>query len=117
RNVIAGQRMGNGHVAEISNLARVFEQNAKIQLWYRLCDEARRQFSRIGGHMFGLNKSKSIVGLDIGSSAVKAVELRPNGKGFKVAAVALQPVPPASNVHRATIDGGAGARAHSADFA
>jgi type IV pilus assembly protein PilM len=57
--------------------------------------------------MFGLNKSKSIVGLDIGSSAVKAVELRPNGKGFKVAAVAIEPVPPDSIVDGAIIDGGA----------
>src|SRR5580765_682980 len=57
--------------------------------------------------MFGLNKSKSIVGLDIGSSAVKAVELRPNGKGFKVSAVAIEPVPPDSIVDGAIIDGGA----------
>ena len=61
--------------------------------------------------MFGLNKSKSIVGLDIGSSAVKAVELRPNGKGFKVAAVAIEPVPPDSIVDGAIIDGGAVAAA------
>src|SRR5262245_63662217 len=57
--------------------------------------------------MFGLTTSKSIVGLDIGSSAVKAVELRPNGKGFKVAAVAIEPVPPDSIVDGAIIDGGA----------
>jgi type IV pilus assembly protein PilM len=61
--------------------------------------------------MFGLNKSKSIVGLDIGSSAVKAVELRPNGKGFKVGAVAIEPVPPDSIVDGAIIDGGAVAAA------
>src|SRR5438093_2317385 len=61
--------------------------------------------------MFGLNKSKSIVGLDIGSSAVKAVELRPNGKGFKVVAVAIEPVPPDSIVDGAIIDGGAVANA------
>src|SRR6476661_8506572 len=57
--------------------------------------------------MFGLSKSKSIVGLDIGSSDVKAVELRPNGKGFKVAAVAIEPVPADSIVDGAIIDGGA----------
>src|SRR5947207_7458024 len=57
--------------------------------------------------MFGLNKSKSIVGLDIGSSAVKAVELRSNGKAFKVGAVAVEPVPPDSIVDGAIIDGGA----------
>ena len=31
-------------------------------------------------------KAKSLVGLDIGSSAVKAVELKPVGKGYRVAA-------------------------------
>ena len=38
--------------------------------------------------MFGLTKkSKAVVGLDIGSSAVKAVELKPTGKGaFRVSA-------------------------------
>ena len=44
--------------------------------------------------MFGLGKSKAVVGLDIGSSAVKAVELKAVGKGFKVVAFAMEPVPP-----------------------
>ena len=46
-----------------------------------------------------------MVGLDIGSSAVKAVELRPVGKGFRVAAIAVEPVPPDSIVDGAIIDG------------
>jgi len=41
-------------------------------------------------------KTRSIVGLDIGSSAVKAVELKPAGKGFRVAAYGSEPVPPDS---------------------
>ena len=57
--------------------------------------------------MFGLGKSKAVVGLDIGSSAVKAVELKPAGKGFRVAAFATEPVPPDSIVDGAIIDGGA----------
>ena len=57
--------------------------------------------------MFGLGKSKAVVGLDIGSSAVKAVELKQVGKGFKVAALAIEPVPPDSIVDGAIIDGGA----------
>jgi type IV pilus assembly protein PilM len=57
--------------------------------------------------MLGFGKSKSVVGLDIGSSAVKAVELRPVGKGFKVAAIAVEPVPSASIVDGAIMDGGA----------
>jgi len=45
------------------------------------------------------------VGLDIGSSAVKAVELKPVGKGFKVVAFAIEPIPPDSIVDGAIIDG------------
>jgi len=55
--------------------------------------------------MFGLGKSKAVVGLDIGSSAVKAVELKSSGKGFKVTAFAVEPVPPDSIVDGAIIDG------------
>ncbi len=57
--------------------------------------------------MFGLGKSKSVVGLDIGSSAVKAVELKPSGKGYVVSAVAVEPLPPDSIADGAIVDGGA----------
>jgi len=57
--------------------------------------------------VFGLGKSKAVIGLDIGSSAVKAVELKSAGKGYKVAAFAIQPVPPDSIVDGAIIDGAA----------
>jgi type IV pilus assembly protein PilM len=56
-------------------------------------------------------RAKSLVGLDIGSSAVKAVELRPAGKGYKVSAFGSEPVPPDSIVDGAIIDGGAVAEA------
>jgi type IV pilus assembly protein PilM len=49
----------------------------------------------------------SLVGLDIGSSVVKAVELRPAGKGYKVTAFGTELVPPDSIVDGAIIDGGA----------
>ena len=55
--------------------------------------------------LFG--KAKTIVGLDIGSSAVKAVELKQSGKGYKVAAYAAEAVPPDSIVDGAIIDAGA----------
>jgi type IV pilus assembly protein PilM len=61
--------------------------------------------------MFGLGKSKSVVGLDIGSSAVKAVELRSVGKGYKVTGVAIEPVPADAIVDGAIMDGGAVAAA------
>jgi type IV pilus assembly protein PilM len=52
-----------------------------------------------------LKRAKSLVGLDIGSSAVKAVELKPAGRGYKVAAFGSEPVPPDSIVDGAIIDG------------
>ncbi len=57
--------------------------------------------------MFGFGKSKAAVGLDIGSSAIKAIELKPLGKGYRVAAFAVELVPPDSIVDGAIIDGGA----------
>jgi type IV pilus assembly protein PilM len=52
-------------------------------------------------------RAKSLVGLDIGSSAVKAVELRPSGKGYKVTAFGSEGVPPDSIVDGAIIDAAA----------
>jgi len=51
-----------------------------------------------------LRRAKSLVGLDIGSSAVKAVELKPAGKSYKVAAFGAEPIPPDSIVDGAIID-------------
>ena len=56
-------------------------------------------------------RSRALVGLDIGSSAVKAVELKPAGKGFRVSAFGMQPVPPDSIVDGAIIDASAVAEA------
>jgi type IV pilus assembly protein PilM len=52
-------------------------------------------------------KAKAVVGLDIGSSAVKAVELKPVGKSYRVAAFGIEAVPPDSIVDGAIIDAGA----------
>jgi type IV pilus assembly protein PilM len=57
--------------------------------------------------VFGIGKTKSVVGLDIGSSAVKAVELKATGNSYRVAAFGSQPVPPDSIVDGAIIDAGA----------
>ena len=53
------------------------------------------------------NRSKPVVGLDIGSSAVKAIELKKSGRGFKVTAIGVEPVPPDSIVDGAIMDAGA----------
>jgi type IV pilus assembly protein PilM len=53
-------------------------------------------------------RAKSLVGLDIGSSAVKAIELKSAGsKGYKVTAFGSEPVPPDSIVDGAIIDAAA----------
>ena len=58
-----------------------------------------------------LRRPKALVGLDIGSSAVKAVELKAAGKAYKVTAFGSEPIPPDSIVDGAIIDGGAVAEA------
>lgn len=50
-------------------------------------------------------KQKSVVGLDIGSSSVKAVELKATGKTFKVVAFGVEPLPSDAIVDGAIIDG------------
>ena len=52
-------------------------------------------------------RAKSLVGLDIGSSAVKAVELKAAGRSYKVTAFGSEPLPPDSIVDGAIIDAAA----------
>jgi type IV pilus assembly protein PilM len=52
-------------------------------------------------------RPRPLVGLDIGSSAIKAVELKPNGRGLTVAAFATEPVPPDAIVDGTLLDPGA----------
>lgn len=42
--------------------------------------------------MFGLGKTKNVVGLDIGSSAVKAVELRKKGNTYELVNMGIEPL-------------------------
>ena len=52
-------------------------------------------------------RAKALVGLDIGSSAVKAVELKTAGKSYKVTGFGTEALPPDSIVDGAIIDGAA----------
>ena len=52
-------------------------------------------------------RNKPVVGLDIGSSAVKVVELRPSGHSFKVVGFGTEPVPGDTIVDGAIIDAAA----------
>jgi type IV pilus assembly protein PilM len=57
--------------------------------------------------LFG--KKKGLVGVDIGSSAVKAVELRAGGKGgseYQLVNIGLEPLPPEAIVDGAIMDSG-----------
>jgi len=57
--------------------------------------------------VLSFTKTKPVVGLHIGSSAVKAVELKAAGKGYRVAALGSEPIPPESIVDGAIVDGAA----------
>jgi type IV pilus assembly protein PilM len=56
--------------------------------------------------MFGLGKSKQLVGLDIGSSSIKAVELRRAGKELEAIKLAMDLLPPEIVVDGAIVDPG-----------
>ena len=81
--------------------------------WHPLCPtrvesalERRGNDTAVTMELSFFRKSKTVVGLDIGSSAVKAVELKAAGKGaYKVVAFASEPVPPDTIVDGAIVDG------------
>ena len=58
--------------------------------------------------MFGFSKGKNLVGLDIGSSAVKVVELKDLGKGrgYQLLNLALERLSPEAIVDGAIMDAG-----------
>jgi len=56
--------------------------------------------------MFGWGKTKQVVGLDVGSSSIKAVELRRNGKDLEVIRLGLEPLAPEIVVDGAIVDTG-----------
>ena len=66
--------------------------------------------------MFGFG-SKSIVGLDVGSSSIKAVELKKSRGGIEVAHLGLEPLPPDIVVDSMIVDSGTVSSAISKLFA
>ena len=57
-----------------------------------------------------LGKKKGLVGIDIGSSAIKAVEIKPGGKGgaeYQLMSLGIEPLPPEAIVDGAIMDSGA----------
>jgi len=67
--------------------------------------------------MFGLFGSKSIVGLDVGSSSIKAVELKKGRGGLEVAHLALEALAPDIVVDSMIVDSGTVSTAISKLFA
>ncbi len=61
--------------------------------------------------MFGLGAAKSIVGLDIGSSSIKAVELKKSRNGVEVAHMAMEPLSSDIVVDSMIVDSGSVASA------
>ncbi len=57
--------------------------------------------------LFSFGKSKSIIGLDIGSSSVKAVECVVKGKSAELVKVGVAPLPPEAIVQGAFLNSGA----------
>ena len=56
--------------------------------------------------MFGLGKSKQVIGMDIGSSSIKIVELKQSGKELEVTRVGVEPLAPEIVVDGAIVDTG-----------
>ena len=54
--------------------------------------------------MFNLGKTKSLVGLDIGSSSVKAVELKKTKDGYELVSFGLEPLAQDTVVDGAIMD-------------
>ena len=57
-----------------------------------------------GGRRRRRRRGTSLVGLDIGSTTVKAVRLRRNGKSFTIVALGVEPLPPGAVVDGAVMD-------------
>ena len=57
--------------------------------------------------MLGFGRNKTIVGLDVGSSAVKAIELKAAGAGYRVTAFGTEPLPKDSIVDGSILDAAA----------
>jgi type IV pilus assembly protein PilM len=60
--------------------------------------------------LFGFGKKKGLVGVDIGSSAIKAVELKASGKGatdYQLLNIGMEALPPEAIVDGAIMDSGA----------
>lgn len=110
KDVIGQQRVIVCEIAELAKTRRDFTKKRGSEGWYRLCRALVRIVAGLSTpehNMFGFRKTKTVVGLDIGSSAVKAVELRPAGRGYRVTAFGVEPLPPQSIVDGAIVDGGA----------
>lgn len=54
--------------------------------------------------MLGLGKKREVVGIDIGTSSVKVLQLKESGKGYSLVAMGMAPLPPETIVEGAIMD-------------
>ena len=66
-----------------------------------------RRLGRRLGETMRFRPKRAPIGLDIGSSAVKAVQLAPSGQGLRVAACATEPLPLGAVTAGGVVDGAA----------
>ena len=62
------------------------------------------QAAKKGEPMFGKRKTKAVVGLDIGSSSIKAVELKAAKQGYELVSFGLEPLAQDTVVDGAIMD-------------
>ena len=62
--------------------------------------------------MFSLFKKSDLVGLDIGASSVKAIQLKRAGRGFELVHLGIAPIPPETIVDGVIMDANEIGRAH-----
>jgi type IV pilus assembly protein PilM len=77
--------------------------NCKVN-WNVFCSYYYKPHNQKQGGKMILGKKKDVVGLDIGSSSIKLVELREGKGGFKLQNLAISPLPPEAIVDGALMD-------------
>jgi type IV pilus assembly protein PilM len=79
-----------------------------VEVWYPSCARMTGHTRRPpGAFMLAFGRNRSIVGLDVGSTAVKAIELKRAGTRYRVTAFGTASVPKGSIVDGAILDASA----------
>jgi type IV pilus assembly protein PilM len=104
-----------GNVITIAGRLSVYASRRDPPAEFPLTNRRKKRYARgIGvnrargsaerGGMFGRGKSKALTGLDIGSTSVKAVQLKRVGAGYQLIAAEMEPLPRNLVVDGAVVD-------------